>query len=116
MIASYIREFESIQDQQQLVWGRLRALQAGSASLTQSDRTMLLNALPEASTLNYLAKTSVRQVLPIAKRYGFAPDYERIAADAGNTWTSGKFTPSICTSIDTHPDEANKTQVVPPPL
>lgn len=116
VIASYLREFESIQDQQQLVWGRLRALQAGSASLTPSDRTMLLTALQEASTLNYLAKTNVRQALPIAKRYGFAPDYERIAAVAGNVWTSGSFTPSICTSIDTPPDEANKTQVVPLPL
>lgn len=115
-ITAQIRDFERIQEQQQLVWGRLRALQAGSKSLTPSDRTMLLTALQEASTLNYLAKLNVRQALPVAKRYGFTPDYERIAANAGNVWASGKFSPSICTSIDTPPDEANKTQVVPLPL
>lgn len=116
IIAAQIRDFEEIQDQQQLPWGRLRALQAGSRNLTQSDRTMLLTALQEASTLNYLAKLNVRQALPIAKRYGFTPDYQRFASDAGDVWAGGKFTPSICTSIDTPPDEANKTQIVPLPL
>jgi len=116
IIAAQIRGFDEIQDQQQLPWGRLRALQAGSRNLTPSDRTMLLTALQEASTLNYLAKLNVRQTLPIAKRYGFTPNYQRFASDAGDVWAGGKFTPSICTSIDTPPDEANKTQVVPLPL
>ncbi len=115
-IASMIREFEAVQKQQELVWGRLRALQMGSDALTSSDRTMLLNALQEASTLNYRAKLHIRQALPLAKTYGFAPDFERIKATAGNVWAGGKYSPSICSSINTPPDEANKTQVVPLPL
>lgn len=115
-VASMIREFEAMQREQQLVWGRLRALQMGPDALTSSDRTMLLTALQEASTLNYRAKLHVRQALPMAKSYGFAPDFERIRAVAGNVWTGGRFSPSICTSIDTPADEANKSQVVPLPL
>lgn len=115
-VVAGIREFDRIQNDQMLVWGRLRALQAGPQALTSGDRTMLLTALQEASTLDYQAKLNVRQILPIAKKYGFAPDFERIRANAGEVWTSGRYTPSICTSIDTPRDEANKTQVVPLPF
>lgn len=115
-IAAQIREFERIQKDQHLVWGRLRALQGGPEVLTQSDRTMLLTALQEASTLNHLAKLHVRQAIPLARSHGFAPDFERINATARDVWTNGKYSPTICTPIDTHPDEANKSQVVPLPL
>lgn len=115
-IAAQIREFERLQDDQHLVWGRLRALQAGPQLLTQSDRTMLLTALQEASTLNHLAKLHVRQALPLAKSHGFEPDFARIRATARDMWSNGRFSPTICTPIDTHPDEANKSQVVPLPL
>ena len=115
-IAAQIREFERIQEGQHLVWGRLRALQAGSESLSQSDRTMLLTALQEASTLNHLAKLHIRQALPLAKSHGFAPDFERIRATARDVWSDGRYSPTICTPMNTHPDEANKSQLVPLPL
>lgn len=87
-MAAQIRDFHSIQEQQQLVWGRLRALQMGAEALTTSDRTMLLTALQEASTLNYLAKLHIRQALPLAKSYGFEPNFERIRFTARNVWTN----------------------------
>ena len=35
---------------------------------------------------------------------------------APQVWAEGKFRPSICTSIDTPPGQANKTQQTPLPL
>lgn len=115
-IATNLQRFDQLQNDERLVWGRLRALQAGPAALSATDRTMLRAALQDASTLDYEAKISVLQLLRLAKDYGLSPDFKEVRRLAGRVWTSGRYTPSICTSIDTPPGEANKTQVVPLPL
>ncbi|MCY7339440.1 MAG: hypothetical protein LH465_05740 [Sphingomonas bacterium] len=115
VIVEGLSRFDRIQREERLAWGRLRALQMGPQALGPSDRTMLLEALQDASTLDYEARIDIQQTLPMAREYGFTPDYERIRALAGRTWSSGRYTPSICTPIDTPRDEANKTQVVPLP-
>ena len=111
-----LRRFDRLQRDERLVWGRLRLLQSGPAMLGSGDRTMLLGELQDASAMNYEAKVATQQVLPLARQYGYAPDFERVRAVAGRLWTSGKYTPSICTAIGTPRDEANRTQVVPLPL
>ena len=115
-VAEELRRFHQIQMEERLSWGRLRALQAGARALSPSDRGLLRAALQDASTWDYEARVNSQQVLPMAKEYGFAPNYQRAEALAGRVWANGKYSPSICTSIDTPPDEANQTQVVPLPL
>lgn len=111
-----LRRFDRLQRDERLIWGRLRALQAGPRLLGAGDRTMLLGELQDASAMNYETKIASRQVMPLAASYGYAADFGHIRARAGHVWTSGKYTPSICTSIDTPPDAANRTQVVPLPF
>lgn len=115
-IAEGFAEFARIQREERYVWGRLRALQMGADALSPSDRTMILQALQEAATLDYEARIAVRQQLPFAKDAGFEPDFSEFRRTASRAWTGGRFTPSICTSIDTPPDEANRAQVTPLPL
>ncbi|MGQ0559371.1 MAG: hypothetical protein ACT4OE_07280 [Sphingosinicella sp.] len=115
-VADGLRRFEEIQEAEVSPWGRLRALQAGPRDLSTSDRTMLRAALQDASTLDYRAKLSIRQLLPEARLYGFNPDFARFRELAGSIWRSGRYTPSICTPIDTPRDRANETQIVPLPL
>jgi hypothetical protein len=115
-IANGIREFEKIQGDERIVWGRLRLLQAGSQALSTSDRTVILTALQDASTLDYLARIAVRQQLPFAKDAGYQPNFSEARRLARRVWTGGGYRPSICTSIDTPPDTANRTQVTPLPL
>ena len=52
----------------------------------------------------------------MARRYGFAPDPKGFREMAPTVWPGGKFTPSICASIGTPPEQANKRVVVPLPL
>ena len=52
----------------------------------------------------------------MGRRYGFRPDAKGFRELAPGIWTGGKFAPSICTSIDTAPEEANKMVVIPLPL
>jgi hypothetical protein len=115
-IADGLTEFARIQTEERLVWGRLRALQMGVDALSASDRTMILQALQEAATLDYLARIAVRQQLPFAKDAGYEPDFSAFSEIAGRVYAGGRFTPSICTTIDTPPDEANRAQVTPLPL
>jgi hypothetical protein len=115
-LAAGLRRFHEIQMGERQSWGRLRALQAGPDALSPNDRTSLRTALQDASTLDYEAKINSHQVLPKAEEYGFAPDYSRVRALAGRVWTSGRYTPSICSSINTPRKNANNTQVVPLPL
>src|SRR5207247_4125248 len=63
-VARGLRLFDGIQADERQVWGRLRALQAGSDALSAGDRTWLRMALQDASELNYRAKLAVRQQLP----------------------------------------------------
>ena len=115
-IASGIRAFDQIQQQERPVWGRLRALQAGGDALSGTDRTMMLEALQDAAMLDYQARIQVRQLLPFAKDAGFEPDFAAFKQIVGRVWAGGRFTPSICTPIDTPADEANRTQITPLPL
>jgi hypothetical protein len=115
-IADGFVEFARIQREERSVWGRLRALQMGADALSPSDRTMILQALQEAATLDYEARVAVRQQLPFAQDAGYEPDFSEFRRTVSRAWTGGRFTPSICTVIDTPPDEANRAQVTPLPL
>lgn len=115
-IADGFTEFDTIQKEESYVWGRLRALQMGADALSTSDRTMILQALQEAATLDYRARSAVRQQLPFAKEAGYEPDFSVYRRIIGRAYTGGRYTPSICTSIDTPPADANRTQVTPLPL
>jgi hypothetical protein len=115
-IAAGIDAFTRIQREERPVWGRLRALQMGANALSASDRTMILQALQDAATLDYEARIAVRQELPFAQDAGYQPDFSEFRRTANRVWTGGRFTPSICTAIDTPPDEANRAQVTPIPL
>ena len=110
-----LNRFDRLQRDERLAWGQLRALQLGAEALSDEDRSNILAALQEASTLDYEAKIAARQTVPFARRFGYRPDFERIREIAGQTWANGRYTPSICTSIDTPRDQANRTQVTPLP-
>ena len=115
-IADGFRACALIQQQERPVWGRLRALQMGADALSATDRTMILSALQDAATLDYQARIAVRQQLPFAKDAGYEPDFSEFRRTVSRAWTAGRFTPSICTSIDTPPDQANRAQATPLPL
>ena len=115
-VAADLGMFESIQDQERPLWGKLRALQMGADALSASDRTMILEALQEAATLDYRARISIRQSLPFAREAGYTPDFSEIRRTMGRVYKGGHFTPSICTSIDTPADQANRAQITPLPL
>ena len=115
-IAKGFAGFARIQKEERPMWGRLRALQLGADALSADDRTMILEALQDAATLDYEARIAVRQQLPFAKDAGYEPDFSEFRRTAGRVWAGGRITPSICTAIDTPPDEANRTQITPLPL
>ena len=113
VVAGRIREFNDRQFAERLPWGRLRLLQLGPAGLSDGDRTVIRTALQDASTLDYELRVIAKQTLPIAERFGFHPDARGFREMAPQVWPGGKFTPLICASIDTPPEEANKRAVVP---
>ena len=115
-IVEGLRRFDQLQRDERLIWGRLRALQTSSKALGPGDKTMLLGSLQDASAMNYETKIAARQVIPMASGFGYAANFRRIRAMAGHVWTSGMYTPSICTPIDTPREVANRTQVVPLPF
>lgn len=115
-VVNRIRRFEDWQFSERLPWGRLRSLQFGAKALSAEDRATIRTALQDASTINYEIKVNVAQTLPMARRYAFAPDAKGFRELAPEVWTGGKFTPSICTAIDTPPEQANRTQRTPLPL
>ena len=114
-MAARIREFNERQFAERLPWGRLRSLQFGAAALSVEDRAMIRIALQDASTLDYEVRVIGAQTLPMARRYGFMPSEKGFREMAPQTWPGGKFTPSICASIDTPPEEANKRVITPLP-
>jgi hypothetical protein len=114
-VANRIREFNERQFEERLPWGRLRMLQFGAAALSAADRLAMRTALQDAATLDYEVRVLAAQTLPMARRYGFTPNEKAFKELASETWAGGKFTPSICTSINTPPQEANKTQRTPLP-
>ena len=115
-IATRIRKFNEWQFAERLPWGRLRALQFGSGQLSSEDRGSRRTALQDASTLDYETRVNSAQALRMAQRYGFKPDAKGFRELAPGVWPGGKFAPSICTSIDTPPQTANKKVVIPLPL
>jgi hypothetical protein len=115
-VAARIRRYNEWQFADRVPWGRLRALQFGAAALSAEDRAIIRSALQDAATLDYELKVNTAEALPMARRYGFAPDAKGFREMAPTVWPGGKFTPSICASIDTPPEEANKRVVVPLPL
>lgn len=114
-VASRIREFNQRQFDERLPWGRLRSLQSGPSALSADDRATIRTAIQDAATLDYEVRVLAAQTLPMAQRYGFAPDERGFRELATQTWPGGKFTPSICASIDTLPEEGNKRVVTPLP-
>jgi hypothetical protein len=115
-VAKGFIEFARMQTQERAVWGQIRALQMGADALTTNDRTLILQALQQAATLDYEARIFVRQLLPLAKDAGYEPDLSAFFATANRVYAGGRFTPSICTAIDTPPAQANRNQVTPLPL
>ena len=115
-LVNRIRQFNDWQFKERLIWGRLRALQQGPQALSAIDRAELRTALQDASAIDYEVKVATSQTLPMASRYGFAPDPKGFRELAPQVWPGGKFTPSICASIDTPPEEANKRVLIPLPL
>ena len=114
-VASGLSDYDGIQVEERQVWGRLRAHQSGALALSTSDRPLLRIALQDASTLDYRAKLAVRGQLPEARDFGYRPDFTNFHRTFGRLLKGGAYRPSICTSIDTPRDEANRTQVVPLP-
>jgi hypothetical protein len=112
-IAARLRKFDEWQTAERVPWGRLRALQFGAASLSKNDQSDIRSALQDASTFDYMAKVNFTEALPMARKFGFRPDARGFHEMAPQVWPGGKFTPSICTSIDTPPEEANRRVVVP---
>lgn len=115
-VVARIRKFNEWQFAERVPWGRLRALQFGANALSATDRAAIRSALQDAATFDYEIKINASQALPMARRYGFAPDQKGFREMAPHLWPGGKFTPSICARIDTPPEEANKRVLIPLPL
>ena len=63
--------------------------------------------------MDYEIRVLIAQTLPMARRFGFAPNAKGFREMAPQVWAGGRFNPSICSPIDTPPEEANKTQRTP---
>ena len=58
----------------------------GADALSANDRTMILQALQDAATLDYEARIAVRQQIPFAKDAGYEPDYSSFSDTAGRVY------------------------------
>ena len=112
-IVARLRKFDQWQTAERVPWGRLRALQFGVASLSRNDQSDIRSALQDASTFDYMTKVNFTEALPMARKFGFRPNASGFRETAPQVWSGGKFKPSICLSINTPPEEANKRVVVP---
>lgn len=115
-LVNRIRQFNDWQFKERVLWGRLRALQQGANALSDIDRSELRTALQDASSIDYEIKVVTSQTLPMARRYGFTPDPKGFRDLAPQVWPGGKFTPSICSPINTARENGNKRVLVPLPL
>jgi hypothetical protein len=88
-VAVRIRRFNEWQFADRLPWGRLRALQFGAAALSAEDRATIRSALQDAATLDYELKVNTAEALPMARRYGFAPDPKGFREMAPTVWPGG---------------------------
>jgi hypothetical protein len=107
-VVGNLRNFGEIQSKEIETWGTLRMLQSGADALSASDRTAVRVALQNASTLNYLANIRVGQTLEQAASYGWHTDIRRLRQSMRLAWKDGRFSPTICLSIDTPPEQANR--------
>lgn len=108
LIVGSLRNFRGIQLDEMKAWAQLRMLQSGADALSPSDRTAVRAALQEASLLNYRAKVVVGQTLSGAAGYGWRSDRSRVQRLMTQAWKGGQFAPSVCVSIDTPPEQANR--------
>ena len=117
-MANWLRDFQEIQEQEQVAWAKLRLLQAGPEALSQTDRTLIREALQDAANQHYGARITIRQMLPEAASYGFRPDRTLFDKIVKRVWKSGRYTPAICADLASSPEEANRAtgQVVPLPF
>jgi len=112
-----MRRFDQYQEEENIVWGRLRIMQAGPDALSAGDRVTVRQALQDARRLDYLQRLWVEQVPRSALEYGYRADPRRFQRTVSKVWRSGRFTPTICAAIDTPAPEANRQtgQIVPLP-
>jgi len=108
LVVGGLRNFQAVQVREIDAWSTLRMLQSGANSLSPTDRTAVRVALQNASTLNYLAKINVGQTLQQADSYGWQPDMRRARQTMRLAGRGGRFMPTICLSIDTPPEQANR--------
>lgn len=108
LVVGNLRNFGEIQSKEIETWGTLRMLQSGAEALSASDRTAVRVALQNASTLNYLANIRVGQTLQQAASYGWRTDMRLLRQSMRLAWKDGRFSPTICLSIDTPPEQANR--------
>ena len=108
LMVESLRTFRDIQRRETDAWSTLRMLQSGPEVLSPTDRTAVRVALQEASTLNHFAQISVGQTLPQAAAFGWRPDMSRVQQRMRLAWKDGRFRPSVCLSIDTPPERANR--------
>lgn len=94
-VAARIRKFNEWQFAERVPWGRLRALQFGTAALSAEDRATIRSALQDVATYDYEVKVNTSQALSMARRYGFAPDAKGFREMAPQVWPGGRFTPSL---------------------
>ena len=114
-VVGNLRNFGEIQSAEIETWGTLRMLQSGAEALSATDRTAVRTALQKASTLNYLANIRVGQTLEQAGSYGWRTDMRRLRQSMRLAWKDGRFSPTICLSIDTPAEQANReTKVIYP--
>ena len=76
---------------------------------------MIVSALQDAATLDYQARIAVRSSSRSRRTPVTSPIFPSSGACEPGL-DGGRFTPSICTAINTPRDEANRTQITPLPL
>jgi hypothetical protein len=108
LIVGGLQNFQGVQVREIQAWSTLRMLQSGADALSASDRTQVRMALQDASTLNHLAQINVGQTLTQASGYGWRPDMRRARQTMRLAWKGGRFMPTVCLSIDTPPEQANR--------
>ena len=113
LISGTLRNFREIQAGEMEAWSKLRMLQSGADALSESDRTVIRSALQEASLLNYRARVAVGQAIPFAASYGWHPNHRNLKVMMARSWKDGRFSPSICFSLETPPEVANANQLFP---
>ena len=93
-LADALKNWQSLGRQEGLPWARLQILMSGAASLTQTDRTLVRDALQSAEFLDDSVRKDAMEVLPWAEDNGFKPDLREVNESTRH------FTPAICLPLD----------------